>query len=131
MKTITLTRINDDLIQAIGKLAMDGFNCCTLEKPWKENQMNISCIPKGLYQCKWTFSWKLMRYTYQVMNVKDRSGIRFHPGNYFFDIGGCILLGDSYKFLNSDKELDIVNSSITMSQFEKLLNKEEFTLNII
>jgi len=106
------------------------FRCFSLERPWKQNIKCISCIPKGSYLVKWTFSPKFMRYTYRVMDVPGRDGILIHPGNYFFDVEGCILLGQGYSDLNKDGEMDIINSTITLRKFEQLLNKQSFILNI-
>lgn len=128
--TVILTRGYDDGIQTLGNLSYKNFTCQTLEKPSKNNQKNISCIPKGTYLCKWTFSPKFLKYTYEVQKVPARSGIRIHSGNYFFDIEGCILLGDSYKDINKDGKTDVLNSKITIKKFEQFLNKKDFTLII-
>lgn len=128
MKTITLTRTLDTGIESLGDLITDGFACKTLERPWLNNQKNISCIPKGVYTVKYTFSPRLLRYTYEVQNVPNRSGIRIHSGNYFFDTDGCILLGTGYQDINSDKKTDVISSKVTITKFEALLNKQDFTL---
>jgi len=128
--TVTITRNGDDGVQTLGTLEYNWFVCNTLERPWKNNAHNISCIPKGEYTVKWTFSPKFMRYTYEVQNVPKRSGIRFHLGNYFTDISGCFLLGNGYKDLNKDGRLDIINSTVTIKTFEQLLNKQDFKLII-
>lgn len=130
MKTIRIKRENDDGVQTLGTLMMPGFSCKTLERPWKENKTGISCIPKGLYEARWTFSPKLVRYTYEVIKVPSRSGIRIHPGNYFFDIEGCILLGTGYGDINQDGYVDLLNSTATMKKFETLLAKKSFKLEI-
>jgi len=73
------------------------------KKLFKNNQEEISCILDGTYICKWTYSPKLSIehgkpfYTYEVMTVLNRSGIRFHSANYFFQLLGCIALGDAHK----------------------------------
>jgi len=128
--TVTITRNEDDGVQSLGILEFEGFKCNTLERPWKNNAPNISCIPKGEWLVKWTFSPKFMRFTYEIQKVYGRDGIRFHPGSYFYDISGCILLGNGYKDLNKDGRLDIINSTITIKTFEKLLNKQDFKLII-
>ena len=127
-RSVVLTRNSDDGVQTLGTLAYGGFNCKTLERPWKNNQSNVSCIPIGTYNVNWTFSLRFLKYTYEVQNVKGRSGIRLHSGNYFFDIQGCILLGDRYGNLNVDKEVDILNSKVTIKKFEDLMQKRSFTL---
>jgi hypothetical protein len=129
---VTLTRIQDDGTQTLGQLDFDGWNCKTLELPFKQNQKDISAIPKGVYKCKYTFSPRFLKYTYEVLNVPNRSGIRIHSGNYSTrDIQGCILLGTSYNDIDKDGIIDIINSRITISNFEKLMNKKPFVLQII
>lgn len=112
------------------------FTCKTLELSWQNNKQSISSIPKGQYEVKWTFSPKFMRYTYEVLKVPSRSGIRIHKGNYAFkkggkpDIEGCILLGTKYQDVNKDGVVDIIESTITVEAFEKFMKKENFTLII-
>lgn len=129
MQIVTLTRQNDNGIETLGDLVYNDFKCKTLELSWKENQSNISCIPLGTYECKYTFSLKL-GWTYEVLNVHNRSGIRIHKGNYFFNVTGCILLGSGYSDINSDKQTDVINSISTLKEFEQLLNKQPFFLII-
>jgi hypothetical protein len=130
MKTVTLTRTEYTGKQTLGFLQLGAFKCKTLERAWKNNERNISCIPKGEYVVKWTFSPKFMRYTYEIQNVPNRSGIRIHVANYWYQINGCIALGSGFSDINSDGELDVINSKNTITQLEQLLNKESFTLII-
>jgi len=127
---VTLTRLDDNGWQTIGKLEAGNFKCDTLEKPWAMNLPNVSCIPKGEYNCVYTFSPKFMKYTYEVQSVLNRTGIRIHSGNYFFDILGCILLGRGFKDINGDGKQDILNSRITIQDFEKSIGKKPFKLII-
>ena len=107
------------------------FTCKTLELVWANNAPNISCIPTGTYTVKWTFSPRLLKFTYEVQNVPKRSGIRFHSANYFSDLLGCIGLGNGLSDLNKDGQLDIINSRITISAFEGFMGKKDFQLTII
>lgn len=110
------------------------FLCHTLELPWKNNLSIVSCIPEGAYTCKWTFSPKFRKYTYQVMDVPKRTGIRFHRGNYAagkkVDIEGCILLGEKFQDINQDKIDDIILSTATTEAFNGFMGKEDFKLVI-
>lgn len=130
---VILTRTIDDGVETIGtlELADKSWGCKTLERSWRLNQPNISCIPKGTYTCKWTFSFKFLRYTYELLNVPSRSGIRIHSGNYFFDTVGCIILGSLPQDLNKDGHRDLVNSKLIVSAFEAKLNKLSFQLTIL
>lgn len=127
---VVINRITDDGVQTLGNLIYDNFKCKTLERPWKENKSNISCIPKGIYNVVWSFSPKFMKWTYLLEGTGRRTGIRIHSGNYWFDIQGCILLGDSYKDINKDGRVDILNSRLSVTRFEELLSKRSFTLVI-
>lgn len=76
----------------IGVLCHAGVPVCyTLELPWRQNALKISCIPAGVYPCnaeKWSF---------RLPYVKDRNGILIHAGNTVNDSRGCILVGKSFK----------------------------------
>ena len=74
-------------------------------------------------------------YTYEVFeldgsNVIGRAGIRIHSANYFFELKGCIALGDTHKDLNIDGHLDVVHSGNTVAKFAKIMNYENFILDI-
>lgn len=127
---VSIIRDSDDGIQTLGTLTFGSFSCKTLERPWKQNQHNISCIPTGTYQCSYTFSLGHLGWTYEVNNIPGRSGIRIHSANFYLDLEGCIALGSGYANLNSDQELDIINSRLTINNFVTLLNKKDFTLII-
>lgn len=127
---VMLNRKSDDGVQTLGELTYNDFKCKTLERPWKNNQVNVSCIPRGAYLAKWTFSPKFLKYTYELQKVDKRSGIRLHSGNFFFDIEGCILVGDSYSDINSDGKVDVLNSRVTIKKLEDLLERKDFYLVI-
>lgn len=136
MKTVTLNRTFRDSKETKGLLTTDGFKCDTLELPWLNNQHDISCIPAATYQCDYTLSNHLTQLaghpisTYEILNVPNRGGIRIHSGNFNTDILGCVIVGSSYSDINGDGEPDIINSRITLAQFETLMNHEPFTLII-
>lgn len=107
------------------------FTAKTMELSFKGNQRNISAIPKGKYTCKWTFSPKFMRYTYEVLNVPNRSGIRIHSASWFSSLQGCIALGSHFTDLNKDAHADLANSRDTIKAFEQFMNGKDFILEII
>lgn len=134
-RRVEIIRNNADPAQTTGILeAYNGlakFTCRTLELAWLNNVSNISSIPKGTYLCKWTFSPRFLRFTYEVINVPNRTGIRFHPANYFHQLNGCIALGNNLVDINGDGHLDTVNSKATIALFENFMGKEPFTLSIM
>jgi len=110
----------------------DGFAwiCKTLELPDKNNATKISCIPKGVYTCEYTFSPSFKKFSYEIKDVPKRAGIRIHSGNYTRQILGCILLGKTHTDIDKDGIIDVTESSKTIAEFEALMNKEKFTLKI-
>jgi len=130
LPTVVLKRKKDNGVETIGDLSYGSFKSKTLERPWKDNKPNISMIPEGKYLCKWTYSLRFLKYTYELQNVPGRSGIRIHSGNFFFDVEGCILLGSDLTDINSDGQLDVTDSRKTISSFETLMGKNDFILEI-
>jgi len=74
-----------------GKLECDGkLICNTIELPWKMNETKVSCIPEGKYFIKKRYSRKF-QWHLEVIDVKDRSFILFHPANNALkELNGCI-----------------------------------------
>ena len=89
MKTHTLIRsyLPDRVVGQLGPFA-------TLERAWRGNKPNISCIPEGSYIVK-RDNFGRFRY-YAVQDVPGRSGIEFHGGVYPKHSVGCILIGRNF-----------------------------------
>ena len=69
--------------------------CLTLEREWRDNEKNVSCIPRGKYICKRVSSPKFGD-TFEVCDVSGRSDILFHKGNIEDDSHGCIIVGEQF-----------------------------------
>ena len=137
---VILNRFTDDGKQTLGTLTVQNskelFVCKTLELGWHDNANNISCIPEGEYTCKWTRSNRLTTaaghdvFTYEVLNVPNRAGIRIHSANYFYQLLGCIALGDAHKDINADGHLDANHSGATVAKFAEVMGYGEFRLTV-
>ena len=64
------------------------------------------------------------------MNVKGRSGIRYHSASYYYQLQGCIALGTKLQDIDGDGKLDLINSRNAIKLFEDFMKKETFTLEI-
>lgn len=76
-----------------GYLAVnDQITAYTLERPWADNQQNLSSIPAGTYP-------GILRYDHddhwriELQNVPGRQNIQIHIGNQPDQSKGCILVG--------------------------------------
>lgn len=91
MKKIQLCRIyhpagtNGNLYDDQGKLL-----CHTIELPWLDNQVRISCIPEGTYLLTKRYSEKFQHHIL-LNDVPGRSYILIHPANDAKrELAGCI-----------------------------------------
>lgn len=141
MKRVLIVRHKSDSKQTLGILiteyGVELWSCKTLELAWKDNMPTASCIPEGIFKCKWTRSPRLSRlkemdvFTYEIFGVPGRAGTRFHPANYYNESLGCIFLGSAHKDINADGELDVIHSGDTLKEFEGIMNHEDFELEIV
>lgn len=102
----------------------------TLELPDLHNMPNISCIPKGNYRVMKTFSLTHFRWMYEILNVPNRTGVRFDVANYYYQLNGCIAIGMNLIDINKDGQLDTSQSTEANVAFEKFFNNKEFILTI-
>jgi hypothetical protein len=112
----------------LGRLSVGGFQCFTLELPWRDNLPEVSCIPPGTYKA---FKRKSPKngLCVEFRDVPKRSNIQIHSGNYTRQILGCVLVGDAIKFLDGDTIPDVANSRATLDKLLALL-PDEFEVTI-
>ena len=110
-----------------GQLLINGrLFANTLERPWENNEVNISCIPEGIYQGK-KYNSKRHGKTLQIMSVVNRTYILFHTGNTMEDSQGCILLGETF----SKSGCAVHSSASAMARFkEVLVQSTQFTVEV-
>jgi hypothetical protein len=137
MRKVYLIRTKMSNMGTEGMLITDaGYNCKTLELPWRENMTGVSSIPSGEYKCVIRRSNRF-GITYWVTYVPKRSYILIHSGNYAGDVSegfkthveGCILLGKKHGWLGKQKA--ILNSRICVRAFMNHMKNEEFMLTVI
>jgi hypothetical protein len=101
----------------IGQLSIeDNYFSDSLERPWLNNQENISCIPAGRYEVQMLFSEHFQRNLPHLLNVPNRTNVMIHPGNTVNDTEGCILVGKNSApgiLTNSRDISDKLNALLT------------------
>src|ERR1700743_893496 len=104
MNKAILIRKSDDGVQTLGTIACSRttderiFSCFDLDLSWKDNKTNISCIPKGTYNCSIRPFYDTTQY--EVLDVPGRTGIFIHTGNYYHDVLGGMILGRTEADIN-------------------------------
>lgn len=119
-----------------GRLFAGSLSFFTGELPWRDNASNVSCIPPGRYDCRWTFSPRFRRMMYVLLDTAPRAGIRAHSANLMGDkakgyraqLNGCIALGERMGWLDGQKALLV--SAPAMRRFESYMGGKPFTLEI-
>ena len=71
----------------------------TRELPWLDNKKSISCIPPGKYLCK-RYSSKKYKNTFEITKVPGRKYILIHIGNFKSNSKGCVLVGESFDYID-------------------------------
>ena len=95
----------------LGKLYANGKEICrTIEKPWKDNQPMISCVPAGVYELSPVNSPKFGD-TYCLESIEcdvslcgntQRTHILIHSANKESELLGCIAPVMSYGILDNE-----------------------------
>ena len=120
-----------------GVLVFDDFVCHTLELPWRNNEINVSCIPCGDYICKKRYSPNFKYDCYLLEDVPGRTWIQFHRGNWagdkskgkLSDVLGCILVGSKRAVI--EEQLAIAESGKTLDELFFYTKHEPFKLTIM
>lgn len=133
---LLLSRIGTSNQGTLGTISSNvGFACCTLELPWRDNRINVSCIPEGDYSCIPVKSRKFGD-VYWVNPVENRTGILIHSGNFAGDSSeglrthsyGCILLGRYFGTIKN--QLAVFFSRSTIRSFMDHMDGMEATIEI-
>lgn len=130
---ITLTRAYlPDHSATLGRLDVNQSTFYTLEPPWKSNEQVVSCIPEGVYPLQLRESPVVRRSSkgefpegWEVAEVKGRSFIMFHVGNWVEDTDGCILVGSAFSW-HKEKGPMITHSAVGFRKFMLTLVNSDF-----
>ena len=103
----------------------------SIERPWLNNERNISCIPEGEYLCKYVERSASGRYkkVYHLQDVPGRSGILGHSGNLVKHSSGCILWGKKFGRLAGQPA--VLNSRSACTELVNYMEQQDFILHIV
>lgn len=107
MKTVDLIRRAYLPTCTLGELVIDDLRLATIERPWRQNANDVSCVPEGVYDVvchqrpKGERAYALVNPALQVYRYATdipsgqpgRFLILIHLGNWVEDVVGCIAPG--------------------------------------
>lgn len=126
-RTVVIIRDFQDQNQTLGTCTVYDesnkpiFSSVCLERGWRNNESNVSCVPLGNYPIVFEYSSKFKMDLWELKSVPNRAECKFHVANYWYQLEGCIALGSSLKDINNDGYNDVVNSTNTLKAFHKAL----------
>lgn len=108
------------------------FSAISLERGWRDNQVDVSCIPAGDYDLVYEYSDRFGQMLWEIKDVPCRTECKFHSANYWHELNGCVALGVFPRDINNDGYIDVTSSRKTLSAFEKILSQfDTVTLKIM
>lgn len=142
MKKAILIRTETGDLGTYGILTSpSGFQCYTLELPWKDNKQDVSCIPPGVYVCSWKDSPKNGK-CYHVLDVPGRMDVQIHAANWAGDtekghhseLLGCIAPGRAIMDIvppkTGIKQKGVSSSKDALAALVAEFEKENFLLTV-
>ena len=103
---VTVVRIERSEECTLGVMFVEGrVVCWTLEPPWRDNKVNVSCVPVGMY-----VGTKIVSEDHGVTlwlnEVPGRGEILLgHVGNSVTDTHGCVLVGSRPGWVRGERWL--------------------------
>lgn len=95
----------------------------SVENPWKDNKLWVSCIPEGFYHIEYVSGLRKRGAEWVIKDVESRSNIEFHVANTSDDVQGCIGLGLGLGLFRGNT-LGIAHSRDGTSRFNKVLESK-------
>lgn len=123
----------------VGKLYIDGVILCyTIEKPWRDNEPMISCIPAGVYELNPCLSPRFGK-TYCLENTAldvslcdhtKRTHILLHKANKESQLLGCIAPVSTFGVLPGSGEWCGLSSAVAYNKLMKVLDRKAHKITI-
>ena len=134
-RRVTLRRVEFGPDYALGVLEIprDGaapLRYSTMERSWRGNRGNVSCVPTGDYPCAILSSPRYgLRYHLDPDAILPRTHILFHAGNWPRNTQGCILPGMSAGHLEGERA--VLDSTRALREIEAEMGGQPFVLHIV
>lgn len=107
------------------------FSSIILERGWRDNESNVSCIPSGMYELEFEESHRFKQKLWEVKGVEGRSECKFHSANFWKDLNGCLAPGRRPRDIDNDGYIDVTSSKDTLKDFHDVLKGHDKAVLII
>jgi hypothetical protein len=98
---ITVERFAYTPFGTFGRLTFSDFECFTVERPWENNEPDVSCIPVGTYPLDPNAHYHRGNYDCcEILEVEGRTLIKIHIANTLDDVKGCIGVGSKLGWVH-------------------------------
>lgn len=98
------------------------FSSLSMERGDNNNIPNKSCVLPGSYDLVLEWSHKYECDLWELKGTEGRSEAKFHSASFWYDLQGCVSLGQWRTDMNNDGFYDLACSRSTMRSFHKALN---------
>lgn len=109
-----------------------------LERSWKENRSNVSCVPTGVYTLvPWTSPKFGEIYTIVGGSVSPypgtaaRSFCHFHAANRWGELLGCLAPGERWGQTAAERDFKVSSSRSALKRFVKWADGEPVFANFL
>ena len=102
--------------------------CVSIELPWHDNQVCISCIPAGEYKLMLKHKSPKFGACFSIIEVPGRSDILGHPANKASELLGCFAPGR--RFGKLDGEFAVLSSRKAMDDIRACYPEHQFWTRI-
>ena len=123
-----LTRLDHDEDGTFGMITSEGVQeCRTVERPWRNNEPLVSCIPVGLYRVE-KYSSRKYPNVWEICGVPNRTQILFHNANWAWQLQGCVGVGAAFAVIKGKN--GVTDSVRTLDRLRQIW-PDEFELQVV
>lgn len=101
-----------------------------VERPWLDDQPNISCFAPGEHRVVWAWSPRHGKNVYHVLTDDGRTGIEIDVANWASELRGCLALGRKLAHFPG-KGWGVTNSGSSRRRFYREMRGRPFTLRTL
>ena len=97
------------------------FKSESLERGWVNNENRVSCLPECDIPIVLEMSDKFGQLLWEMKETWPREECKFHSANFWWELNGCVSLGNNRKHIDGDLIMDVTSSRETMKKFHAAL----------